>query len=183
MLYRILADGVVIVHLAFIMFVAVGAVLAWRWPLLVWAHLPAVGWGVAAVTVGVTCPLTPLEKGLRRLAGEEGYRGGFVDHYLEGVVYPDEHSVVLRALAAATIVAGYLGVLRRGAYAQRPWPRSGARSGRHRAPLRAPVPLGPAPLHLLGSRRGRSASRPPTASNAAAGSCDAPSSPASSCSS
>ena len=113
MLYRILADGVMIVHFAFIMFVAVGAVLAWRWPALVWAHLPALVWGVGSVTIGLPCPLTPLEKGLRHLAGDAGYEGGFVDHYIEDVIYPDEYSVVLRALAVVTIVAGYLGLPRR----------------------------------------------------------------------
>jgi hypothetical protein len=113
MLYRIFADGVMTVHFAFIMFVAVGAVLAWRWPALLWVHLPALVWGVGTVTIGFPCPLTPLEKGLRRLAGDEGYAGGFVDHYIEDVVYPDEYSVVLRALAVVTIVAGYLGLLLR----------------------------------------------------------------------
>lgn len=113
MLYRIFADGVMTVHLAFIMFVAVGAVLAWRWPALLWVHLPALAWGVGTVTIGFPCPLTSLEKGLRRLAGTEGYEGGFVDHYLEDVIYPDEYTIVLRALAVVTIVAGYLGLLRR----------------------------------------------------------------------
>ncbi len=113
MLYRILADGVMIVHFAFILFVAVGSVLAWRWPALVWVHLPALAWGVGTVTIGFACPLTPLEKGLRRLAGDGGYQGGFVDHYIEGVIYPDEYSFVLHALAALVTVVGYLRVLRR----------------------------------------------------------------------
>ena len=112
MFYRVLADGVMIVHFAFILFVAVGAVLAWRWPALVWAHLPAVAWGVGSVAIGFPCPLTPLEKGLRRMAGDEGYRGGFVDHYIEDVIYPDEYSAVLRGLAGVTIVAGYVGFRR-----------------------------------------------------------------------
>ena len=120
MLYRILADGVVIVHFAFILFVALGAVLAWRRPALVWAHVPALAWGVGTVVIGFPCPLTPLEKGLRRLAGDGGYQGGFVDHYIEGVIYPDEYSVALRALAAVTVVAGYAGLLRRAGRARPP---------------------------------------------------------------
>ncbi len=106
--YRIAADAVVIVHLAFILFVAVGALLACRWPRLVWAHLPALAWSVATVVIGFPCPLTAIEKGLRRLAGIEGYEGGFVDHYVEDVVYPDEYSAALRGLAAVLVVAGYL---------------------------------------------------------------------------
>lgn len=108
MLYRIAGDAVMVVHFAFIVFVAAGALLAWRWPRLVWAHLPALAWGVASVTLGLACPLTSLEKGLRRLAGTEGYEGGFVDHYIEDVVYPDEYSGALRALAGVVVVVGYL---------------------------------------------------------------------------
>ncbi|MEO7837213.1 MAG: DUF2784 domain-containing protein [Acidimicrobiales bacterium] len=113
MLYRILADGVMIFHFAFIMYVATGVMLAWRWPALVWVHLPALAWGVGTVTIGFPCPLTPLEKGLRHLAGDAGYEGGFVDHYMEGVIYPDKYSFFLRALAVVTIVAGYLGLRHR----------------------------------------------------------------------
>jgi hypothetical protein len=127
MLYRILADGVVVVHFAFILFVAVGAVLAWRWPALVRVHLPALAWGAGTVVIGFPCPLTPLEKGLRRLAGEEGYQGGFVDHYIEDVIYSDEYTVVLRAVAVATIVVGYLGL--RGRRRQVDEPSAGADVG------------------------------------------------------
>ena len=112
-MYRFLADAVVLLHLGFIMFVAGGALLAWRWPALVWAHLPAVAWAAGTVVIGFPCPLTALEKGLRRLAGGDGYEGGFVDHYVEGVVYPDEYTALLRCLAAVAIVAGYAGLRRR----------------------------------------------------------------------
>ncbi len=110
MLYRSLADVVVIVHLAFILFIAVGGLLAWRWPRLLWLHLPAVVWGLGSITIGFTCPLTPLEKYLRRLAGGDAYAGGFVDRYIEGVVYPEELTPWLRGLAAAGVLAGYAGV-------------------------------------------------------------------------
>ena len=114
MLYRVLADAVVVVHLGFIMFVAAGALLAWRWPALVWLHLPALVWGVGTIAIGFPCPLTAIEKGLRRLAGAGGYEGGFVDRYVEGVVYPDEYTLLLRALAAVAIGAGYAARFRRG---------------------------------------------------------------------
>ena len=113
MLYRVLADTVVLVHLGFILFVATGALLAWRWPALVWAHLPALAWGAGTVTVGFPCPLTSLENGLRDRAGGHGYEGGFVDHYIEDVVYPDEYSTALRALVAVAVLAGYAGRVRR----------------------------------------------------------------------
>jgi Protein of Unknown function (DUF2784) len=111
MLYGRLADLVVIIHVAFILFVAVGGLLAWHWRWLIWAHLPAVVYAVAIVTVGFDCPLTPLEKDFRRLAGEQVYSGGFVNHYLTNVVYPGGLTPLLRAVAAALIAAGYAGLL------------------------------------------------------------------------
>lgn len=113
MVYRVLADAVVLVHLAFILFVAVGALLAWRWPRMVWAHLPALAWGVGTVTIGFPCPLTTLEKALDRRAGGDVYDGGFIDRYVEDVIYPDEYSSILRSLAAVVIVIGYLGLRHR----------------------------------------------------------------------
>jgi uncharacterized membrane protein YhhN len=124
MLYGLLADLVVIVHLGFIMFVAVGGLLAWRWPRLSWIHVPAVVYAAAIVAVGFDCPLTPLEKHLRRLAGQRAYAGGFVYHYLANVVYPGGFTPVLRAVAAACIVIGYTGLFRRWRHRHRAAPAS-----------------------------------------------------------
>jgi hypothetical protein len=101
------------VHLAFILFVAAGALLTWRWPRVAWAHLPALAWAVGSVTVGFPCPLTGLEKALRRRSDGHAYDGGFVDQYLEGVLYPQELSSRLRALAGVVILIGYFGGRRR----------------------------------------------------------------------
>ena len=135
MLYRMLADVVVAVHLAFILFAAGGALLAWRRPWVAWLHVPSVAWAVAAVTVGVSCPLTSLELALRRLAGQEGYAGGFVDHYVEGVLYPASLTPLLRAAAFAALVVGYAGLR------QQRRRRSAAGAGPDCAP-RAPAPGG-----------------------------------------
>jgi hypothetical protein len=116
-LYWLVADGVVVVHFAFIVFVAVGGLMAWRWPRLLWLHVPAVAWGLGIVTLGYECPLTPLEKRFRRRDGAEGYEGGFVDRYIEDVVYPDDYTPHVRLAAAALIAVGWAGVawrLRRG---------------------------------------------------------------------
>ncbi len=88
MLPRVLADGVVLVHAAFVAFVVLGGFLAWRWRPLVWAHVPCALWGMLIEYRGWICPLTPLENALRRRAGLEGYAGGFVEHYVIPVVYP-----------------------------------------------------------------------------------------------
>jgi hypothetical protein len=112
MVFDVMADAVVVVHVAFIVFVAVGALLAWRWRWLLWLHVPAVVWGVGIIVIGWECPLTPLEKWLRRHDGQD-YEGGFVDRYLEGVVYPEDLTPLLRAVAAVLVVVGYAHLLRR----------------------------------------------------------------------
>ncbi len=88
MTYRVLADGVLLLHLLFILFVVGGGLIVLRRPRLAWVHLPVALWGALIEFVGWTCPLTPLENALRRLAGEAGYSGGFVEHYLLPIVYP-----------------------------------------------------------------------------------------------
>ncbi len=118
--YRFLAGIVVLLHLGFILFVATGALLTWRWPRLAWAHLVTAAWGAASLTIGLPCPLTAVEKDLWRWSGDNGYEGGFVDHYLEDVVYPDEFSFVLQLLAVAMIVIGYTGLRRQRVVAGHP---------------------------------------------------------------
>ena len=104
MIYRALADLVLVVHLGFIVFVVLGGLLAlrWRWaPLL---HLPAALWGVAIEVFGWLCPLTPLENALRRASGEAGYAGGFIDHYLAPIVYPPGLSGRVQIVLASLVV-------------------------------------------------------------------------------
>ena len=87
--YRLLADAVLVTHAAFVAFVMLGGLLAWRRPWLAWVHLPVVAWGAGIELTGGICPLTPLENRLRSLAGEQGYPGGFIEHYLLALLYPD----------------------------------------------------------------------------------------------
>ena len=88
MVFRYLADALVVFHLAFVAFVLLGALLvAWkRW--VVWLHLPAIVWGALVEINAWMCPLTPWEQHLRRAAGQSGYEGGFVEHYLLPILYP-----------------------------------------------------------------------------------------------
>ena len=88
MTFRVLADAVLVLHLAFITFVVLGGWLVLRWPRLAWLHLPAVAWGVWVSLAGRVCPLTPLENRLRALGGEAGYSGDFIEHYLTSLIYP-----------------------------------------------------------------------------------------------
>ncbi|MCM5570739.1 DUF2784 domain-containing protein [Burkholderiaceae bacterium FT117] len=87
---RLAADALVLLHLAFILFVVLGGLLvAWR-PRLAWLHLPAAAWGAWIEAAGAICPLTPWENRLRAMAGDAGYPGGFIEHYLIPLVYPGD---------------------------------------------------------------------------------------------
>lgn len=88
MLYRLLADLVLVVHLLFIAFVIAGGFAAVRWPRLAWAHVPCFVWGALIEFAGWICPLTPLEVRLRIASGQAGYSGGFIERYLLPVIYP-----------------------------------------------------------------------------------------------
>ena len=91
MIYDLLADVVLLLHLAFIVFIVAGGLFLPRGPSLLWLpwlHVPAVLWGVGIELSGGICPLTPLENRLRQLGGEAGYAGGFIEHYLLPVIYP-----------------------------------------------------------------------------------------------
>ena len=99
MSWALLADAVVVLHLLFLLFVVLGGVAALRWSRVAWLHLPAAAWGAWIEFSGGICPLTPLENRFRSAAGQAGYTGGFIDHYLVPILYPPgltrTHQIVL----------------------------------------------------------------------------------------
>ncbi len=115
--YAALADLIVLIHALFVLFVVFGgaAVLRWRW--LAWLHLPAAVWGVLIELGGWVCPLTDLENRFRRLAGETGYSGSFIERYLEPLLYPlglTRHVQVLFGISAFLVnVAIYAWIFRK----------------------------------------------------------------------
>jgi hypothetical protein len=110
-IYRVLADAVVILHVGFVLFVVFGGFVLHRWPRLIYAHVPAAIWGVLIEFAGWVCPLTPLEKTLRARGGQVGYQGDFVEHYIIPVLYPhglnQNIQLVLGAFALAVNLIAY----------------------------------------------------------------------------
>ena len=88
MISGIAADIIVLAHLGFIVFAALGGFLVVRWPKFVFLHLPCALWGVLIAFGGWICPLTHLEMHFRQLSGQVGYDGGFIDHYVMPLIYP-----------------------------------------------------------------------------------------------
>ena len=111
MIYRAFADLVLVLHLGFVLFVVLGALLVVRAPRLAWLHIPAAIWGVLIEYMGWICPLTPLEVSLRVQGGEAGYSGGFIEHYIRPVLYPSGLTrgtqLVLGSLVILVNVAAY----------------------------------------------------------------------------
>jgi hypothetical protein len=105
MAYRWLADATVALHLAFILFAVFGGVLASRRLAWAYVHLPAVAWVAWIEFTGAICPLTPIENALRARAGDAGYVGGFVDHYLIPVIYPAGLTPGLQVALGVAVVA------------------------------------------------------------------------------
>ncbi|MFQ5747044.1 MAG: DUF2784 domain-containing protein [Gemmatimonadota bacterium] len=105
MLYRVLADLVLVVHLGFIALVVFGGLLVLRRPRLAWIHLPAALWGAAIELGGWVCPLTPLENALRRAGGGAGYEGSFIAHYIVPIIYPPGLTRSAQLLLGLSVVA------------------------------------------------------------------------------
>jgi hypothetical protein len=119
MMFRLLADATVIVHLAFVLFVIGGGLLALRWPRVAWVHLPAAAWGAWVEFAGWICPLTPMENWLRQRSGQASYSTSFVDQYILPVLYPAaltrDTQLLLGGLVLAVNAGVYLLVLNRSA--------------------------------------------------------------------
>ena len=107
MVYRVLADLVMIVHGAMLIFFVIGGFLAWRWPRVAWAHLTIAGWNLLIVLLDFNCPVTALEKELRRRGGEQPYGGGYIQHYVDGVVYPAGYTWLAEIIGFTLLVFSY----------------------------------------------------------------------------
>lgn len=116
-MYLLLADAVLALHLAFILFVCLGALLALKWRWILWLQLLAAAWGVFVEASGAICPLTSIENDFRLRAGQSGYAGDCLGHYLTATIYPDGLTRNIQfALGAVVLVVNlsvYLWLLRK----------------------------------------------------------------------
>ncbi len=120
MLYRIAADTLVVVHLAFVTFVVFGGLLLVLWRRLIWVHLPAALWGAAIEFLGFICPLTPMENYFRRQAGLAEYHTGFVERYVLPLLYPERLTRSLQVSLGLAVVIINVGIY---AWLYRRWSR------------------------------------------------------------
>jgi Protein of Unknown function (DUF2784) len=102
--YRLAADAVLSFHAAFIAFAVFGGLLALRWRSVMWLHLPVLAWAATVIGLGLICPLTPLEQKLRVLAGQAGYSGGFIEHYLLTLIYPEGLNRTIQIMLAVGLI-------------------------------------------------------------------------------
>ncbi len=104
----LLADAVLFLHLAFVLFVLFGGLLALKWRSAIWFHLPAAAWGAFIEFSGWICPLTPLENWLRIQDGEAGYPGDFLSQYLLAVLYPEALTPQIQIVLGTVVLAANL---------------------------------------------------------------------------
>ncbi|MGW9346827.1 DUF2784 domain-containing protein [Nocardiopsis flavescens] len=111
MAYRIIGDAAMLAHFAFILYIAVGGLLAWKWPRTFWAHLAVAAYGLSISVFAWTCPLTHVENWGRVNAGRAGLaQEGFIDHYLTGVIYPADGLREVQAGVGALVVLSWIGL-------------------------------------------------------------------------
>jgi Protein of Unknown function (DUF2784) len=103
--YRWLVTAALAAHFGYLAYLLLGGFLTWRWPRAIWPHLAACAWGVAIIVFSLPCPLTWAEDQARRRAGLTPLTQGFVDRYLENVIYPPRY-VWLARIAVALVVGG-----------------------------------------------------------------------------
>jgi len=109
-MYLLAANLILLLHLAFICLVAVGGLIAMRFPRFAFIHIPAAIWGFLVEALGWYCPLTELETTLLLRAGETGYESGFLEHYLMALIYPADLTRQTQIFLATAILAVNVGL-------------------------------------------------------------------------
>jgi hypothetical protein len=110
MIWRFLADVVMVFHGAMLVFFVIGGFLAWKWINVVWVHLGIAAWNLIIVLLDFGCPVTATEKAFRRRGGEEAYAGGYINHYLDGRIWPEGATPTAEKIGFAILLVSYAGL-------------------------------------------------------------------------
>jgi hypothetical protein len=108
-----LDDVTVAVHYLVMGYIVFGGFLVWRWRWTLPIHVLAIAWAVFSLLVPVTCPLTWLENYFRHQGGVPPLRGGFIDTYITGVLYPTNAVLLVQVIVGLIVVASWMGIVRR----------------------------------------------------------------------
>ena len=105
-MFGLIADAIALLHFAFVLFVVLGVLIVMRWPRIAWLHVPAALWAALVEIAGWHCPLTPLERNYRQLAGEIAYSGDFVANYILPMLYPSGLTREIQIGLGVTVIVG-----------------------------------------------------------------------------
>lgn len=112
MAYRVIGEGAMLLHFAFLVYVTFGGFLAWRWPRALWLHVPIAGYALGIAAIGWVCPLTHVEDWARLNAGQQGFGDtGFIDNYLGGIVYPEGQMIVFQLMVGTGVAISWIGLI------------------------------------------------------------------------
>lgn len=109
MVARALAELVMVVHYGVLVFLVVGGFLAWRWPRVLYFHVAMAAWGLLVVVFPIACPLTWLENVFRSAAGQQPLASGFIDTYIDGVLYPESAARLVQVVVALVVLVSWVG--------------------------------------------------------------------------
>ncbi len=117
MIWRMLARFVAAVHVAYVVFVVLGALLVLAWPRLIWLHIAAVVWSFATMVFDLGCWLTPWEKTAWIRGGHVPYEEGFLQHHVLRMKFDPSKSrrthAVLGIFVVVLNIVVYYFILRR----------------------------------------------------------------------
>lgn len=116
---RVLAETMMVLHFAFLTFLVLGGFLAWRWRGVIYAHLATGVWAILSLTVDLTCPITVWENFFRARAGMPVLETGFIDHYIDGVWYPESAALTVQLVLGALVITSWIGFYAGGRAARR----------------------------------------------------------------
>ncbi|MGH3625979.1 MAG: DUF2784 domain-containing protein [Sciscionella sp.] len=99
----------VVVHYLIMGYIVFGGFLVWRWGWTAVPHALMIAWAAFSLVVPVVCPLTSLEDYFRARAGLPALDGGFIAHYITGVLYPANYEFLVQVLAGMVVLVSWTG--------------------------------------------------------------------------